>query len=109
MRETNAPAGAAWGWALAEGTFEQCFAALDEVVAHLENGNLPLAETVACFELGVRLAERCEAFLADAELRISEIAGDGDGDDEDPDPAPFADPPAGAPPLRLIDFDDIPF
>lgn len=105
MRGTRAPAeGAAWAWALAEGSFEQCFAALDEVVSYLEAGNLPLAETVACFELGVRLADRCDAFLNDAELRVTEIAGDADEDDDATGPAP-----AGAPPLRLIDFDDIPF
>lgn len=105
MRGTRAPAaGAAWAWALAEGNFEQCFAALDEVVAYLEAGNLSLAETVACFELGVRLADRCDGFLNDAELRVTEIAGD---PDEDEDPA--GPSPVGAPPLRLVDFDDIPF
>ncbi len=105
MRGTHAPpAGSAWAWALAEGAFEQCFAALDEVVAYLETGNLSLAETVACFELGVRLADRCDAFLNDAELRVSEIAGDPDDDDDPAVPTPM-----GAPPLRLVDFDDIPF
>lgn len=108
MREAPERTGAAWTWALREGSFEQCFAALDEVVAHLEAGNLPLADTVAFFELGVRLAERCEAFLADAELRISEIGGDPEADEPAGDD-PFRDPPNGAPPLRLIDFDDIPF
>lgn len=104
MRGTHAPtAGAAWAWALAEGNFEQCFAALDEVVAYLEAGNLSLAETVACFELGVRLADRCDAFLNDAELRVTEIAGEPDDDD------PAGPTPVGSPPLRLVDFDDIPF
>lgn len=106
MRGTHSPvAGAAWAWALAEGTFEQCFAALDEVVAYLETGNLPLAETVACFELGVHLADRCEAFLAAAELRVSEISGDLDDEDDEPPGAPAT----GIPPLRLVEFDDIPF
>ncbi len=104
MRGTQAPpAGAAWAWALTEGNFEQCFAALDEVVAYLETGNLSLAETVACFELGVRLADRCDAFLSDAELRVSEIAGD----PEDDEPARPSQ--SSSPPLRLVDFDDIPF
>ena len=80
---------AAWEWALTEGTFEEVFATLEEVVGHLEDGRLPLVESVACYELGVRLAERCERFLTEAELwvsRLEEIAarfydagGAGDG------------------------------
>ena len=64
---------AAWEWALTDGSFEEVFATLEEVVAHLEDGRLPLAESVACYELGVRLAERCERFLSEAELRVSRL------------------------------------
>ena len=64
---------AEWEWALTEGTFEEVFATLEAVVAHLEDGRLPLAESVACYELGMRLAERCERFLAEAELRVSRL------------------------------------
>jgi exodeoxyribonuclease VII small subunit len=62
-----------WEWRLTEGSFEEVFATLEEVVAHLEDGRLPLAESVACYELGVRLAARCEQFLAEAELRVSRL------------------------------------
>ena len=64
---------AEWEWALTEGTFEEVFATLEAVVAHLEDGQLPLAESVACYELGMRLAERCEQFLGEAELRVSQL------------------------------------
>ena len=64
---------AEWGWALTEGSFEEVYATLEAVVAHLEDGRLPLAESVSCYELGVRLAERCERFLSDAELRVSRL------------------------------------
>ena len=64
---------AAWEWALTEGSFEEVYATLEEVVAHLEDGRLPLAESVACYELGARLAERCERFLSEAELRVSRL------------------------------------
>jgi len=64
---------AEWEWALTEGTFEEVFATLEAVVAHLEEGRLPLAESIACFELGMRLAERCERFLGEAELRVSRL------------------------------------
>lgn len=64
---------AAWEGVLRDGSFEAVFDALETVVAHLEGGRLPLAESVACYELGVLLAERCERFLAEAELRVSRL------------------------------------
>ena len=64
---------AAWEQSLVDGTFEDVFAALEAVVARLEEGRLPLAESVAYYELGVRLAERCDRFLNEAELRVSRI------------------------------------
>ncbi len=64
---------AEWEWALDQGSFEEVHATLEAVVGHLERGSLPLAETVSCYELGVLLADRCERFLAEAELRITEI------------------------------------
>ena len=64
---------AAWERSLTDGTFEEVFAALEAVVARLEEGQLPLAESVACYELGVRLAERCDRFLDEAELRVSRL------------------------------------
>ena len=64
---------AEWEWALTEGSFEEVYDTLEAVVAHLEDGRLPLAESVSCYELGVRLAERCERFLSEAELRVSRL------------------------------------
>lgn len=64
---------AEWEWALTDGTFEEVFATLEAVVGRLEEGRLPLAESLTCYELGVRLAERCERFLDDAELRVSRL------------------------------------
>lgn len=64
---------ATWEGALGDGSFEEVFSTLEEVVHHLEDGRLPLAESVACYELGVRLAERCEHFLSEAELRVSRL------------------------------------
>lgn len=64
---------AEWEWALTEGSFEEVFATLEAVVAHLETGKLPLAESVASFELGMRLAERCDLILGEAELRVNRL------------------------------------
>ncbi|GAP62255.1 MAG: exodeoxyribonuclease VII small subunit [Ardenticatenia bacterium] len=51
-------------------TFEEAFAALQEVLALLEAGTPTLDETVALYEKGVQLAHLCEKFLQEAELRI---------------------------------------
>jgi len=64
-----------WERSLVDGTFEEVYAALEAVVARLEDGQLPLAESVACYEMGVRLAERCDRFLDEAELRVNRLEG----------------------------------
>ncbi len=51
-------------------TFEEAFAALQEVLSALETGTPTLDETVALYEKGMRLANLCEKLLEEAELRI---------------------------------------
>ena len=53
--------------------FEASLAQLDEIVAALEDGRLPLDDALALFERGVRLARRCQAQLDDAELRVERL------------------------------------
>lgn len=55
--------------------FETAAAALEAAVARLESEGLPLEEAIAVYEEGVQLAERCNALLSSAELRLSEIGG----------------------------------
>lgn len=62
-----------WRAALTDGVYEDVSQALEEVVARLELGQLRLADSIACYELGVQLAERCEKILAEAELRVSRL------------------------------------
>ena len=69
-----------WHSTLTDGSFEDVYEALTDVVAQLEDAQLPLADSLACYELGVRLAERCERFLEEAELRISRLDELGSGD-----------------------------
>ncbi len=49
------------------------FASLEQVLDALEEGNLPLADTIAFYELGMRLNARCQEILDQATLKISEI------------------------------------
>ncbi len=63
-------------------SFEDMLGALEAVVGELEEGNLSLGATIATFEQGMSLARRCQALLAQAELRISQIETDHDSDAE---------------------------
>lgn len=64
---------ARWQHALEDGAFEEAFAALEAVVARLERGGLRLEDTLSCYALGVRLAERCGRILDDAQLRVTRL------------------------------------
>ena len=54
-------------------TFDAALAELERTVAELEAGGLPLEETIARYERGVALEQRCEQLLADAELRVRRL------------------------------------
>ena len=65
----NDPARAATG----DGSFEEMFRGLQEAIAHLEPGGLPLQEAIEAFERGIELANRCAAVLEAAELRVTRV------------------------------------
>lgn len=56
-------------------SYEQLYAQLQEVVARLEQGELPLDETLQLYEQGVRLAATCQRLLDSAELRVQTLMG----------------------------------
>jgi exodeoxyribonuclease VII small subunit len=53
--------------------FDRALAELQSVVTRLEAGNLPLEESIALYEQGVRLHERCARLLGQAELRVQRL------------------------------------
>ena len=59
--------------------FEECLTRLEQIVAALESGNLPLEESLKVFEEGVALARHCGRYLEDAERRIEILAKDEGG------------------------------
>jgi exodeoxyribonuclease VII small subunit len=64
-------------------SFEDVFKSLQETVARLEEGGLPLHAAVTTFEQGIELADRCAALLDAAELRVTRaVADDGASRDE---------------------------
>lgn len=55
-------------------TFDAALAELERTVTELEAGGQPLERTIALYERGVALQQRCEHLLADAELRVRRLA-----------------------------------
>lgn len=57
--------------------FEQSLQALEDLVARLERGDLPLAEALALFEQGVGLTRQCHARLSQAQQRVEILLKEG--------------------------------
>jgi exodeoxyribonuclease VII small subunit len=70
-------------------SFEAAMARLEQIVAELESGKLPLEESLKKFEEGIMLGKTCRDFLDRADVRIRTLtAATGatdDPDDEDED------------------------
>ena len=62
-----------------EKTFEASLAELEEIVAKLEDGDMPLEESLALFEQGIKLSRNCRDRLTKAERRIEILMQDSDG------------------------------
>jgi exodeoxyribonuclease VII small subunit len=62
-----------------ESTFEQALRKLEEAVARLEKGQLPLDEALDCFEEGVQSANLCRKKLQAVEARIETLMNNPDG------------------------------
>ncbi len=54
-------------------SFEEAFQMLDTIVAQLEQGDLPLDQSLALHEQGQKLAEHCARKLDEAELKVKEV------------------------------------
>jgi exodeoxyribonuclease VII small subunit len=50
--------------------FETSMRALEELVERLEQGDLPLEESLAAFERGVMLTRACQTALKEAEQKV---------------------------------------
>ena len=78
--------------------FESTLAELEELVARMEAGHLPLEEAMRSFERGVQLTRECQAALQAAQQRVQVLMQRASGatledfDAEGTDPAPAAPP-----------------
>ena len=60
-------------------TFERAIEELESIVKRLEEGKVPLEESVALYERGEVLKKRCEELLMQAEARVQKITLDATG------------------------------
>lgn len=51
-------------------SYDEAFARLEEILAALESGDLPLEQTLTLYEEGAGLAALCARRLEEAELRV---------------------------------------
>ena len=69
-------------------SFEQSLSRLDEIVRHLEKGDLPLSESLALYEEGTGLIKQCSNMLDEAEQKVVKLKK---GPDREPIELPFED------------------
>ena len=65
---------------MAEKTFEQLYGALEDKARRLEQGNLPLEESLKLYEEGAALVDQLRTILEGAELRVKTLQGRLDDD-----------------------------
>lgn len=69
--------------------FEQSLQELEQLVATLEGGELPLEQSLSAYERGVALYRQCQQALEQAQLRVNLLH-----DPAQPDTAVTFDPPS---------------
>ncbi len=62
-----------------ENSFEKSLSELEQIVGKLENGDLPLEESLDLFEKGIKLSRECRVRLTNAERRIEILTRDSSG------------------------------
>jgi exodeoxyribonuclease VII small subunit len=97
-----------------EKTFEASLAQLETIVRKLEDGDLPLEESLKLFEKGVALSRECRERLNEAERRIEILMKDSEGEPtvSELDPESLRDKSSGKASKRIVfseDGDDQPF
>jgi exodeoxyribonuclease VII small subunit len=64
---------------MAEIKFEKALARLEEIVQKLEQGDLPLEQSLKLFEEGIRLSRICNTRLEEAERKVEVLLKDKTG------------------------------
>ena len=64
-------------------TFEQAIKQLTEIVGKIEQGKIPLQDSIEQYEKGMALIKHCKGILEKAEKRIEKISKEEDSKDDD--------------------------
>ena len=64
---------------ISEMSFEEAMGELEAVVRQLEQGEVPLEDSIRLYERGAALKKRCEEKLKEAEEKVALITLDGEG------------------------------
>jgi exodeoxyribonuclease VII small subunit len=67
-------------------SFERAIEELESIVKRLEDGRVPLEESIAIYERGEALKRRCEDLLRQAEARVQKITLDATGNPSGAEP-----------------------
>jgi len=67
-------------------SFEQSLERLENIVRHLEKGDLPLSESLNLFEEGTKLLSNCSKMLDEAQQKVVKLRK---GEDRQPEELPF--------------------
>ena len=60
-------------------TFEESMSRLEQIVRAMEQGNVPLEESLKMFQEGTELVRSCGKLLDDAQLQIQKVMTAADG------------------------------
>jgi exodeoxyribonuclease VII small subunit len=60
----------------AELSFEKALEELEALVSRMEEGKLPLEESLAAYQRGSELVKFCESKLSDAQARVAILEGE---------------------------------
>jgi exodeoxyribonuclease VII small subunit len=60
----------------APASFEAALGELEEIVARMEAGQLPLTEALAAYQRGAVLLQYCQAVLKDAQMQVDVLEKD---------------------------------
>ena len=63
--------------------YEEAMKRLEEIVLHLEKGDIPLQESIAYFEEGTGLLADCSTMLDEAEQLVVKLRKGNDGEPEE--------------------------
>lgn len=60
-------------------SFEESFAQLEAAISALQDGQMPLEQALQHYQNGMKLAQRCNELLQNAELTVQQLGADSSG------------------------------